>query len=113
MKKHTPDMSSIKGKTIAVSGSTGGLGRELCIKLVKAGAELVLLDRNPEKAKRLISELKKISPEANVRHTVMDMEKIESVVLAAESIVNDGGVDALVLSAGAYHIPRKKMQYGT
>ena len=41
--------TSLSGKTVALTGSTGGLGREICKHLVSLGANLILLDRN-EKA---------------------------------------------------------------
>ena len=46
--------ASLKGKTVAVTGATGGIGTELCRYLVYLGAELVLLNRSEEKTKELI-----------------------------------------------------------
>ncbi len=48
---------SLVGKTIAVTGSTGGIGRELCFYLAGLGASLILLDRNKERSERLKNEL--------------------------------------------------------
>ena len=42
IEKNTKDLS---GKTVAVTGSTGGLGIELCDLLARLGARLVFLDR--------------------------------------------------------------------
>ena len=41
---------SLVGKTVAVTGSTGGIGNELCKYLARLGANLVLVDRNPQKS---------------------------------------------------------------
>ena len=42
--------ASLRGKTVALTGSTGGLGRELANYLASLGATLVLLDRNRERS---------------------------------------------------------------
>ena len=39
---------SLEGKTVAVTGSTGGLGVELCRYIARLGGSLVLVDRNKE-----------------------------------------------------------------
>ena len=44
--------SSLSGKTVALTGSTGGIGRELSIALASLGASLILLDRNKERSEK-------------------------------------------------------------
>ena len=51
----------IKGKTIAITGSTGGIGIPLCKELLKRGANLILVDRNKAKSLALIEDLLKES----------------------------------------------------
>ena len=41
---------SLEGKTVAITGSTGGLGLALTAHLVRLGANLILLDRNPSRS---------------------------------------------------------------
>ena len=41
---------SLSGRTVAVSGSTGGIGRQLCKILAALGANLILIDRNRKKS---------------------------------------------------------------
>ena len=57
--KHT---KRLDGKTVAVTGSTGGLGMELCDYLASLGAGLVLVDRNREKSEALADRLKGNTP---------------------------------------------------
>lgn len=42
----------LAGQRVALTGATGGLGRELCFYLAGLGAELILLDRSREKGRR-------------------------------------------------------------
>ena len=96
---------SLVGKTVAVSGSTGGLGRELCRYLASLGAVLVLLDRNPEKSASLERELKDEFPTASISRIRVDMADMSSVVAAADELCKMK-IDFLLLNAGAYSIPR-------
>ena len=54
------NMPLMTGKTVAISGATGGLGQELCRHLAGLGAELLLLDRNSERSNAWIEKLKKV-----------------------------------------------------
>ena len=50
--------SSLSGKTVAVTGSTGGLGAPLCAYLAQLGASLILVDRNKSRSEAHASELR-------------------------------------------------------
>ena len=102
---------SLDGKRVAVSGSTGGLGRELCRYLAHLGAELILLDRNAEKSRAFSEELKEKYPKISISRITVDMENFSSVKAAADALLQTK-VDFLVLNAGAYAIPRKKCDTG-
>ena len=103
--------SRLDGKTVAISGSTGGIGRELCDLAAGLGASLILIDRNEKKSKALAEEILKKYPEAFVTRIVADMENIDSVKAASEALLQTN-VDFLILNAGAYAIPRKKCSTG-
>lgn len=97
--------ASLLGKRVVISGSTGGLGRELCFYLASLGAELVLLDRNSEKSLKLVDELREKHPSLRVSHLRADMSDFQSVKSAADSL-SGMEIDYLILNAGAYSIPR-------
>ena len=46
-------MNYLSGKTVSLIGGTGFVGRALAGKLLKAGAQVIILARNAERAKRL------------------------------------------------------------
>lgn len=103
--------SSLKGKTVAISGSTGGLGRELCMHLGALGASLVLLDRNIVKSKALADELRLMYTGISITHITVDMTDIEAVK-SAEDALSTMPIDYLILNAGAYSIPRCRLSCG-
>ncbi len=102
---------TLVGKTVAISGATGGIGRELCRRLSKDGASLLLLDRNPKKSEQLASELKAEFENLSVERITVDLEDMEAVKSAAEKLASLP-IDALILNAGAYKIPRHKCKTG-
>lgn len=96
---------SLCGRTVAITGSTGGLGRELCDYLASLGAGLVLVDRNRVKSEALAEELKGKYPSLTVNFVSADMSTMASVKAAGEELCAIG-IDYLILNAGAYSIPR-------
>ncbi len=95
----------LDGKRVVISGSTGGLGRELCYYLADLGAELILLDRNAKKSEKNADEICRRYPKAKVTRISADMSDIESVRSAADALCAME-IDYLILNAGAYSIPR-------
>lgn len=101
----------LDGKTVALSGATGGIGRELCKRLCSLGAGLLLLDRSKERSLALIEELKTEFEGAKIEHITLDLEDFDRVRTVADELCGRE-VDYLVLNAGAYSIPRHKCSTG-
>ncbi len=98
--------ASLNGKTVAVTGTTGGLGRELCSYLGSLGASLILLDRSSERSSAFRDELIALYPEIDVRCVGVDLESIDSVRECCERLA-ECEIDAFIHNAGAYSIPRR------
>ncbi len=103
--------TSIKGKTVAISGATGGIGQELCDYLAYLGADIICLDRNSQKSNKLIDDLKLKYPSLNAFHMTVDLEDMRIVKAVAEQL-KKLDIDYLILNAGAYKIPRHKCDTG-
>lgn len=102
IKKNMPLMA---GKTVAISGATGGIGQELCRHLAGLGADLLLLDRNSERSNAWIEKLKIEFPALNARHLRLDLSDFGTVRSVTEELLVSPP-DYLIFNAGAYHIPR-------
>ncbi len=96
---------SLAEKHVAVTGTTGGLGRELCRYLAELGASLILLDRNPQRSEAFRQELSLQFPSCSVRCIRVDLEDMESVREALDQLCGEP-IDVLIHNAGAYSIPR-------
>jgi NAD(P)-dependent dehydrogenase (short-subunit alcohol dehydrogenase family) len=96
---------SLSGKTVAVTGATGGLGKELVRFLASLGANLILMDRNRGRSEALAKELCESFPDISVELITVDLADIESVKRATEEL-KLSEPDVFIHNAGAYSIPR-------
>lgn len=101
---------SLSGKRVAVTGATGGLGRELCGFLAELQAELLLLNRSEEKTMVLIKELKATYKNLKVEFIPLRLEDKISVENAVKELQKNCP-DVLIHNAGAYSIPRKETDF--
>ena len=102
---------NLQGKTVAITGATGGLGVEICKHLASLGANIITIDRNIQKANRLHSTIRAQYPECNIKGITADLEDINSVKAACEEIEKQP-LHILIHNAGAYSIPRHKTSCG-
>ena len=105
------NMPSMAGKTVAISGATGGIGQELCRHLARLGASLLLLDRNSERSNAWIEKLKAEFPTLNARHLRLDLADFDTVRSVTEELLKSTP-DYLIFNAGAYHVPRYTTSVG-
>ena len=103
--------SSLVGKTVAVTGTTGGIGRELCSYLASLGASLILLDRNAKRSAAFRDELVLRYPGVSVECVNLELESIDSVREAVTELKVRKPY-AFIHNAGAYFIPRHKCDTG-
>ncbi len=96
---------SLEGKTVAVSGSTGGLGERLCEHLSALGAQIWFLDRNEDKARALENRLKEKNPTLKSKYIKLDLSDMENV-MSVTDILLENTPDILIFNAGIYHVPR-------
>ena len=101
----------LDGKTVAITGSTGGLGLVLSLHLVRLGASLVLLDRNPVRSEANRERLLALVPTASVTCLTLDLADMESVRRVTKKLL-ETPPDIFIHNAGAYSIPRKTCSTG-
>ncbi|MEO1258593.1 MAG: SDR family NAD(P)-dependent oxidoreductase [Bacteroidota bacterium] len=90
-------------KTILITGSTDGIGKLAAIKLAHDGHEIYLHGRNPEKLAAVISEIKTLTKNTNLKGFVADFSNLEDVKEMAQQVKNDvAKIDVLINNAGVF-----------
>ena len=102
---------SLEGKVVAVTGSTGGLGIEICNHLASLNAKLIFLNRNLDKSTIFCDELKKKYPNLKIKTIKLDLEDFDNVKEVTLKL-KDEKVDFLIHNSGTYKIKRHKTSIG-
>tara|TARA_Y100001933_G_scaffold246586_1_gene278484 strand:+ start:3433 stop:4410 length:978 start_codon:yes stop_codon:yes gene_type:complete len=106
----TPDrISSLKGKTFVITGTTSGTGFEAAKILLSKGAKVVMLNRNPNKSADTVATLKQeLGNAIDVHNIQMDLASLASVRKAAEEVLQTvSQIDALMCNAAIAQVPKQ------
>ena len=99
MSEFLENLFGLKGKTAVIIGGTGVLCGEMAQGLAQAGAAVVLVGRNPEKAKDRLALIQEVG--GNGYFLPCEVGKKENLQSLLESVVKrSGGVDIVVNGAG-------------
>ncbi|MBR0813569.1 SDR family oxidoreductase [Bradyrhizobium diazoefficiens] len=117
----TADIPSLSGKTVVVTGATGGLGYETAMALAGAGAIVILTGRSDAKGLRAIEGICERFPNALIAFEHLDLASLASVAdFARRFAAGNEQLDVLVNNAGVMALPKRQqtedgfeMQLGT
>lgn len=117
----TADLPSLSGKTVVVTGATGGLGYETAMALAGAGAIVILTGRDDAKGLRAIEGICERFPDALIAYEHLDLASLSSVAdFARRFAAENERLDLLVNNAGVMALPKRRqtedgfeMQLGT
>jgi NAD(P)-dependent dehydrogenase (short-subunit alcohol dehydrogenase family) len=100
---------SLHGKTVLLTGGTGGIGAELVGGLVRAGARVLLACRDPAKGHALAATIAQRTPGAgaSILVTSLDLARLASVTQwAQQAAATHDRIDGLIHNAGVW--PRQR-----
>ena len=112
------DGIDLSGRLAVVTGASGGIGLETARALLRAGAEVVLANRSPEKSEQALADLRADVPGAVVGAAQLDLTSLAGVRRFAESF-DRPRIDLLVNNAGVMATPLQRtadgfeLQFGT
>jgi NAD(P)-dependent dehydrogenase (short-subunit alcohol dehydrogenase family) len=114
------DIPSQMGRTAIVTGANSGLGLETARELARAGADVVLGCRSPQRGESALSDIRATVPDARVELAELDLASLASVrAFAARFTAGGRKLDLLINNAGVMAPPRRlttdnfEMQFGT
>lgn len=101
--------TSLKGKTVIVTGAGAGIGRDMALTFAREGCNVVCLARRAETIQSIVKEIKDEGFEATgFSADVTDFEKLKEI--AKSTIEKYGSLDILLSNAGVIpQVPLYKM----
>ena len=97
LKKYIESIQSFKGKRIAITGATSGVGNQLFHYLANKDAEIVLLVRNMKKGYELQTQY----PDKHIDLIEYDQSSFKKIEAACDELLNKyADLSAIVLDAG-------------
>jgi retinol dehydrogenase-13 len=103
---------NLEGKTVIISGATSGVGLETARLFASRGANLICLNRNPEKSKRLEKELGDRFG-SRVRTILVDFSSLERTKECARQLLElSEPIDVLIHNCGVYYTRKQFSEDG-
>jgi NAD(P)-dependent dehydrogenase (short-subunit alcohol dehydrogenase family) len=99
----------VHGKTVVITGATSGIGEVAALKLAEAGARIVFVARDKQRAASLMARL---TPGAHVCYPAELMLLSEQKRVGAEIARAEPVIDVLINNAGAFFSSRKETADG-
>ena len=79
--------AKLHGKTVIVTGSNTGIGKETAKDLVERGARVILACRNLEKANKAAEDIRKATKNGSVRVMQLDLASFASIREFAKEVI--------------------------
>lgn len=98
-------MQNIKGKVIAITGASSGMGKAIAVELAREGAKVVLGARRKEQLERIVEEIKNKDGEA-IFVQIDVKNKADLVGLVNAAVQHYGKLDVMVNNAGVSQLSR-------
>jgi NAD(P)-dependent dehydrogenase (short-subunit alcohol dehydrogenase family) len=96
-----PDVPSMKGKSVVVTGANSGIGKATAAALAGAGARTVLTARNEASGRDAVADIRRSTGSDEVELAVFDLADLASVRRgAADLLERCDRIDVLVNNAG-------------
>jgi NAD(P)-dependent dehydrogenase (short-subunit alcohol dehydrogenase family) len=94
----------MRGRVCLITGASSGLGLETALGLARAGADLILVCRDPRRGVQARERIAREAPDARVDLHLADFETLASVRALARTVLSARpALHVLVNNAGALH----------
>lgn len=83
----------LEGKTVLITGGTGGIGMAIAKRCVENGARVIIAGRNPDKLEKVLTKIDAIP-------FVLDIQDVVNMKSALNKLTEQCKIDALINNAG-------------
>jgi len=106
-------VADMSGKRVIVTGANSGIGRITARELAAAGAEMILVCRNPERGEEALSSIRESTGSEQLSLMLCDISSREDIRrFGSEFRSRYDSLDVLVNNAGAYFAEHRKSADG-
>jgi NAD(P)-dependent dehydrogenase (short-subunit alcohol dehydrogenase family) len=108
------DDYDLRGRVVAVTGATSGLGRAAADQLARDGATVIVIGRNPAKTASTVAELRSTTGNDRISAVIADLGAHDSLRRAAAEVLGAyDRLDVLIHNAGSLSHERRTTPGGT
>ncbi|MGD1904214.1 MAG: oxidoreductase [Geitlerinemataceae cyanobacterium] len=101
------------GRRVIITGATSGIGKEAAWALARKKASVIIAARNVTKATRVVAEIRKYGPNADLTVRELDLTSLASIAAFSQSILAEfDRLDVLINNAGIMMCPYSKTDDG-
>jgi len=106
-------MTAMHGKTVVITGGTGGIGNMTALALAKMGAHVVIVGRSAPKLAAALEAVRAAAQHDRVSGELADLSEIAQVVALADRLnAAYPRIDVLINNAGAFFPSRQLTREG-
>ncbi|HWQ20411.1 MAG TPA: SDR family oxidoreductase [Methanotrichaceae archaeon] len=99
----------MRGRTVLVTGSTDGIGKETALVLARMGANVLIHGRDEEKGRKVMEEIRHKSGNGQIELYIADLSSQRQVrKLAKEVLGSHDRLHVLINNAGVY-MPQRRL----
>ena len=103
-----PLAQAVRGKTVLITGGSAGIGRATALKLARAGAQVLIVGREPQRLEATAAEIRDIGGQVGA-YSCDITEAGACERLATQLLAEGGHVDILINNAG--HSIRRAIEH--
>ena len=103
----------MNSKTILITGSTDGIGRQTALKLAQLGHEVIVHGRSKEKSQSVARELAQLSRNDNIKYVYSDLGNFDLIQKMSDCIKKKfSKLDVLINNAGVFQNEKQILPNG-
>ena len=103
----------MQGKVVVITGATSGIGEIAAGRLAQQGARLLLVARDPRRARATLTQLNSIARDPGHRFYEADLSRLSEMKRVAGEIARaEPRIDVLINNAGAFFSHRRVSEDG-